>query len=593
MKKKVGYLLRVSTKKQVNQEEDIPMQRDACLEFIKKNGWEVYKEYLESGVSGYHKRFKDREKLQEIVEDAINHKFDILLVFMFDRLGRTDDETPFLLQNIVENGIRVFSVCEGEQVFKDATDSLMNYIRFWGAKNESAKTSKRVDSGRTYATKEGRFTGGIVPYGYMLVPTGKLDCKGRMINNFVKEPRESGIVANIYNQLVDNNLSLNGIVNYLNVDLGLITRKGNKWNTSTVRNILRNPIYKGYMSYGKTRLQEIKSNDTDAKSIQIKKEKRQRCVPSEQWILAKEQNKELIIVSEEKWQMAQDILAKRYKKYTDSLRPSADRTWKSSLLLVGLLECGYCRGMISPATASQKSVSKTGEIKRCHTDFYKCNTRGRGKELCASKSYISRNKLETVVLNEVYNFLDRIENIDCSKEIQETILNNSHSEKEELQTLEKELTKIDKAYDNMKKELHNYYSGESSLNLEFINDLLNENRQNRESMKNKIDSLKKMIDSKEVAANEYQQTIEMIPVWKEVFSNAPLNIKKQMLSILVEKIVVKGNEVDIFFKIDIDSFLNLKNNTKNGLIETNNKISKNVPYRKIISESVNVNECQL
>ena len=37
-------------------------------------------------------------------------KFDILLVFMFDRLGRKSDETPFVVEWFVKKGIRVWSV---------------------------------------------------------------------------------------------------------------------------------------------------------------------------------------------------------------------------------------------------------------------------------------------------------------------------------------------------------------------------------------------------------------------------------------------------------------------------------------------------
>ena len=46
-KKRVGCLYRVSTKKQVNIEDDIPMQRNACMEFIKKReDLELNMEYI-------------------------------------------------------------------------------------------------------------------------------------------------------------------------------------------------------------------------------------------------------------------------------------------------------------------------------------------------------------------------------------------------------------------------------------------------------------------------------------------------------------------------------------------------------------------
>ena len=53
--KRVVCLYRVSTKLQLT-DDDIPMQKKACADFIKKQGfWKLEKEYTEKGVSGYHK----------------------------------------------------------------------------------------------------------------------------------------------------------------------------------------------------------------------------------------------------------------------------------------------------------------------------------------------------------------------------------------------------------------------------------------------------------------------------------------------------------------------------------------------------------
>ena len=58
---------------------------------------------------------------------------------MFDRIGRIADETPFVVEWFVRNGIRVWSTQEGEQRFDNHTDKLLNYIRFWQADGESEK----------------------------------------------------------------------------------------------------------------------------------------------------------------------------------------------------------------------------------------------------------------------------------------------------------------------------------------------------------------------------------------------------------------------------------------------------------------------
>ena len=93
MGKRVYCLYRVSTKGQV-EKDDIPMQKQRCHEFADEKGWEIIREFSEKGISGYKVSVKKRDAMQEIQRDAAQGKFDILLVFMFDRLGRKDDETP-------------------------------------------------------------------------------------------------------------------------------------------------------------------------------------------------------------------------------------------------------------------------------------------------------------------------------------------------------------------------------------------------------------------------------------------------------------------------------------------------------------------
>lgn len=98
-------LYRVSTIKQVDKvKDDIPMQREACREFAQRMGWTVGKEFLEKGVSGFKVSATDRDAIQELKAAALRNEFQILLVFMFDRIGRIDDETPFVVEWFVKHG---------------------------------------------------------------------------------------------------------------------------------------------------------------------------------------------------------------------------------------------------------------------------------------------------------------------------------------------------------------------------------------------------------------------------------------------------------------------------------------------------------
>ena len=143
-KKRVISLYRVSTVGQV-EKNDIPMQKQCCREFIScRSDWELVKEVYEKGVSGFKKSAKERDAIQELQRDALQGNFDVLLVYMFDRLGRKDDETPFIVEWFVQQGIEVWSVMEGQQRFDSHVDKLLNYIRYWQASGESIKTSVRV-----------------------------------------------------------------------------------------------------------------------------------------------------------------------------------------------------------------------------------------------------------------------------------------------------------------------------------------------------------------------------------------------------------------------------------------------------------------
>ena len=110
-------------------------------------------------MSGHKVRAAARDKLQIIKDYARKGKFDILLVFMFDRIGRIADETPFVVEWFVRNGIRVWSTQEGEQRFDNHTDKLLNYIRFWQADGESEKTSVRTRTSLRQLVEEGPLQG--------------------------------------------------------------------------------------------------------------------------------------------------------------------------------------------------------------------------------------------------------------------------------------------------------------------------------------------------------------------------------------------------------------------------------------------------
>ena len=323
MKKRVYTLYRVSTKGQV-EKDDIPMQKEACRNFAESQGWEIVKEFSEKGVSGFKKSAKERDELQKIQQAAMEGKFDILLVFMFDRLGRRDDETPFIVEWFTKQGIEVWSVNEGQQRFDTHVDKLMNYIRYWQASGESLKTSVRTRTRLEQLTGEGHYTGGTVPFGYKRVRLGRVNKKNQEVCDLVIDEAEAEIVRLIFHKYVYEGYGAQKLSHYL-YEQGVVGRNNkNIPNTSIVR-MIKNKGYTGYLINGAV--------ETECPQLRI--------------------------IEPELFEQAQELRqARTCERGGTSLGTS------SKALLTGLVYCGHCGNRLSLTSSGRTHTYADGHLQR-------------------------------------------------------------------------------------------------------------------------------------------------------------------------------------------------------------------------------------
>jgi len=255
MLKICNTLYRVSTKKQVftnvDNTDDIPMQRLACREFATRMGWTVGKEFEEFGISGSKVSAEKRDAIQDLKDAALKGEFQVLLVFMFDRLGRIDDETPFVLEWFVRHGIEVWSVNEGEQKIEQHIDKLMNYIRFWQAAGESEKTSVRTKTALSQMVQEGHFRGGGVAFGFRIEKQGRMNKGNNEVYEILIDEQEAPVVRTIFGLYTIKGYGSQRIATYLR-EHGITTRRGENFTNSTISHILGNKSYIGILRSGET-----------------------------------------------------------------------------------------------------------------------------------------------------------------------------------------------------------------------------------------------------------------------------------------------------------------------------------------------------
>ena len=109
-KRACGYI-RVSSKQQAASGESLTTQRTAIKDFVKAQGWKLTKIYADEGISG--SSTKERPDLVQLLKDAQNKKFDVLIVHRLSRFGRNARD---LLNNVEElkvAGVEFRAIKEG------------------------------------------------------------------------------------------------------------------------------------------------------------------------------------------------------------------------------------------------------------------------------------------------------------------------------------------------------------------------------------------------------------------------------------------------------------------------------------------------
>jgi DNA invertase Pin-like site-specific DNA recombinase len=82
MQKRAAIYVRVSTDKQT-----IENQVRELRQVAERRGWQVVEQYSDAGISGTKDR-KDRPDLDRMLNDAKRRKFDVVMAWAIDRLGR-------------------------------------------------------------------------------------------------------------------------------------------------------------------------------------------------------------------------------------------------------------------------------------------------------------------------------------------------------------------------------------------------------------------------------------------------------------------------------------------------------------------------
>ncbi|MGL5964975.1 MAG: recombinase family protein [Fusobacteriaceae bacterium] len=154
--------IRVSTTYQ-EEGNSLEKQKERCLQEAKEKGYEVSEIYtdVESGSKD------DRSGFLQMLSDMKQSKFQVLIVTEFSRISRKTRTLLEFLEQFQNNGVDLISITQKIDT-TTPVGKLMYSLTGILAEFERDQTRVRVKHTLTSMAKSGKFTGGVVPYGYTL-----------------------------------------------------------------------------------------------------------------------------------------------------------------------------------------------------------------------------------------------------------------------------------------------------------------------------------------------------------------------------------------------------------------------------------------
>ncbi len=148
--KRIAIYARVSTTDQSTDSQLLDLRR-----YVKERGWETYQEFCDNGISG---TTNSRPALNELMNAAKKRKFDVVLVWRFDRFARSTKHLILALEEFRNLGIDFISYQENIDTSSPLGSAIFTIISAIG-QLERDIICERVKMGLRRAKKEGKQLG--------------------------------------------------------------------------------------------------------------------------------------------------------------------------------------------------------------------------------------------------------------------------------------------------------------------------------------------------------------------------------------------------------------------------------------------------
>jgi len=228
---KVAVYTRVSTEDQAKEGFSLDAQLERLRSYCSARGWTIACEYVDEGHSG---RTTKRPAYQRMMDER--GLWDTVLVLKMDRIHRNSKNFMIMMEHLGRDGKEFASMTESLDTSTAMGRFVMDIIQRI-AQLESEQIGERVYIGMQQKAKT---TGGVLGFN---IPYGYTYANGRLWTDEV----EGKVVRRIFRDYLAGQ-SMGRIAGALQTD-GVATKQEKNWGPKTISNILKNPVYCGYLRW--------------------------------------------------------------------------------------------------------------------------------------------------------------------------------------------------------------------------------------------------------------------------------------------------------------------------------------------------------
>jgi site-specific DNA recombinase len=230
----VGYC-RVSTSDQAENGKSLNDQQHTLKRWADLQGWQFVDCYIDQCSGGTD----ERPRLQDLLLDARNHRFDLVLTTKLDRFMRNTRLTLNSIEELKKSNVALVTM-DGTDTRQGGIADIMLSMLAAMAQYERVRIAERITAARAYRKAQNQWSAGRVLFGY------RFDKESKQL--LVYEP-EAKAVLYIFNTYVTQKIGIANLAEMMNkTDFLPPHRKNQKydfWRGFTILHILCHHAYKG------------------------------------------------------------------------------------------------------------------------------------------------------------------------------------------------------------------------------------------------------------------------------------------------------------------------------------------------------------